>query len=56
MLEHELLMSGRESPFQHTNGLGFWLVRWTVTNSNDTMEIRSNGPNGMITGLRLSKA
>lgn len=55
-LERESLMSGRESPLRHTNGLGLWFVRWTVTNSNGTMEIRDNEPSGTIIELRLPKA
>nr|WP_233511886.1 PAS domain S-box protein [Haloferax sp. Atlit-12N] len=55
-LERESLMSGRESPLQHTNGLGLWFVRWTVTNSNGSMDIVDNEPNGTVIELRLPKA
>ncbi|ELZ72965.1 PAS-PAC-PAC sensing histidine kinase [Haloferax prahovense DSM 18310] len=55
-LERESLNSGRESPLQHTNGLGLWFVRWAVTNSNGSMEITDNQPNGTVIELRLPRA
>lgn len=55
-LERESLMTGRESPLQHTNGLGLWFVRWTVTNSNGSMDIVDNEPNGTVVELRLPRA
>nr|WP_233194424.1 PAS domain S-box protein [Haloferax marisrubri] len=55
-LDREALNSGRESPLQHTNGLGLWFVRWTVTNSNGSMDIVDNEPNGTVIEIRLPKA
>nr|WP_233510277.1 PAS domain S-box protein [Haloferax sp. Atlit-4N] len=55
-LERESIMTGRESPLQHTNGLGLWFVRWAVTNSNGSMDIVDNQPNGTVIELRLPRA
>nr|WP_253805806.1 PAS domain S-box protein [Haloferax sp. Q22] len=52
-LERKSIMTGRESPLQHTNGLGLWFVRWAVTNSNGSMDIIDNEPSGTVIELRL---
>ncbi|REA05748.1 histidine kinase [Haloferax sp. Atlit-6N] len=55
-LERESIMTGRESPLRHTNGLGLWFVRWAVTNSNGSIHIADNDPHGALIELRLPRA
>ncbi|TKX87062.1 PAS domain S-box protein [Halorubrum sp. SS5] len=52
-LERRSVTAGRESPLQHTNGLGLWFVRWMATNSGGSMRIKDNEPEGAVVELRF---
>ncbi|MBX0296703.1 PAS domain-containing sensor histidine kinase [Haloarcula nitratireducens] len=52
-LEQRSVAAGRESPLQHTNGLGLWFVRWMATNSGGSMRIEDNEPTGTVIELRF---
>jgi signal transduction histidine kinase len=52
-LEQRSVATGRESPLQHTNGLGLWFVRWMATNSGGSMRIKENEPTGSVVELRF---
>lgn len=55
---HELavLEADLETPLQHGSGLGLWIVRWIVTQSNGDIEIGENDPRGSVVTIRLPKA
>ncbi|EMA68840.1 PAS-PAC-PAC sensing histidine kinase [Halorubrum aidingense JCM 13560] len=52
-LERRSITAGRESPLEHTNGLGLWFVRWMATNSGGSMQIKDNEPTGAVVELRF---
>jgi PAS domain S-box-containing protein len=52
-LERQSVTAGRESPLQHTNGLGLWFVRWMATNSGGSMRIKDNEPEGSVVELQF---
>ncbi|QPV61618.1 PAS domain S-box protein [Halosimplex litoreum] len=54
-LERQSVTAGKESPLQHTNGLGLWFVRWIATNSGGSMRITDDEPTGAVVELRFSR-
>ncbi|MFB6085008.1 MAG: PAS domain S-box protein [Halorientalis sp.] len=53
--EHEraTLREGAETPLQHSNGLGLWLVRWVVTALGGKVTIDDNEPRGTVVTVTL---
>lgn len=45
----EVFEQAKEEPLLHMNGMGLWLVYWTVTESNGSMEIESSDDGTRIT-------
>lgn len=52
-LERSAILSGEETPLQHSTGLGLWLVRWTVTSSGGSLHISDREPRGTEVVVRL---
>ena len=51
--DREALLRGAETPLEHTQGLGLWLVRWTVKVADGTIDIADNDPRGTVITIRL---
>jgi signal transduction histidine kinase len=54
--ERSLLNGSSESPLEHSDGVGLWLVDWIVDESDGTVDIRDNSPGGTRIIVRLPKA
>ncbi|MFC7203957.1 histidine kinase N-terminal 7TM domain-containing protein [Haloferax namakaokahaiae] len=54
--ELSVLRSGLETPLEHISGLGLWLVKWIVEQSNGSLRFDSNEPRGTIAVIRLQAA
>ena len=55
-IDRRALTSGTESPLEHTQGLGLWLVRWTVESVGGDIDIDDNDPRGTVVALELPAA
>ncbi|WP_169315616.1 histidine kinase N-terminal 7TM domain-containing protein [Halogranum rubrum] len=53
--EQAVLASGRETPLEHSTGIGLWLVRWMVTRYGGSVRIEDNEPRGSIVVLSLNR-
>ena len=51
--DREALLRGAETSLEHTQGLGLWLVRWTVKVADGTIDIADNDPRGTVITIRL---
>lgn len=51
--EREALENTEETPLAHTDGLGLWLIYWTITRSGGTVEFADNEPTGTVVRIRL---
>jgi len=54
--DRDALRRGAETPLEHTQGLGLWLVRWAVEVADGTIEIGDNDPRGTVITVRLPAA
>ncbi|WP_410767389.1 histidine kinase N-terminal 7TM domain-containing protein [Haloferax sp. DFSO60] len=54
--ERRALETGTETPLEHANGIGLWLVHWVATQMEGELQIRDNEPKGSIVTLRLLHA
>ena len=54
--DRQALLRGAESPLEHTQGLGLWLVRWSVETADGTVDIGDNDPHGTAITVRLPTA
>lgn len=52
-IERETLRNAEETPLEHTEGLGLWLIYWTVTRAGGTVEFADNDPRGTVVRIRL---
>lgn len=52
-IERETLRNAEETPLEHTEGLGLWLIYWTVTRAGGTVEFGENDPHGTVVRIRL---
>ena len=52
-IERETLRNAEETPLEHTEGLGLWLIYWTVTRGGGTVEFAENDPQGTVVRIRL---
>lgn len=48
-----VLESGSETPLEHADGLGLWLVQWGATQIGGQVDIESNEPRGTVVTLSL---
>jgi len=51
--EYRTLQNAEETPLEHTEGLGLWLIYWTVTRSGGAVEFADNDPQGAIVRITL---
>ncbi|WP_321168931.1 HAMP domain-containing sensor histidine kinase [Halorubrum sp. CBA1125] len=51
--ERETLQNAEETPLEHTEGLGLWMIHWIVTRSGGTVEFADNDPQGTVVRIRL---
>ena len=49
------LLSGSESPLEHAQGLGLWLVRWTVDAVGGEFDVADGDPRGTVVTVRLPR-
>jgi PAS domain S-box-containing protein len=54
-MERRVLLSGTETPLEHMEGIGLWLVNWTVTSSGGAVDIQENDPRGSVVVLRFPR-
>jgi PAS domain S-box-containing protein len=54
--DRDALRRGAETPLEHTQGLGLWLVRWAVEVADGTIDIADNDPRGTVVTVRLPTA
>ncbi len=47
---------GTETPLEHTDGLGLWLVRWIIEESAGQLAFRENEPRGTVVEISLELA
>ncbi|SDF33442.1 Signal transduction histidine kinase [Halorubrum xinjiangense] len=52
-IERQTLRNDEETPLEHTEGLGLWLIYWTVTRAGGTVDFADNEPRGTVVGIRL---
>lgn len=52
-LEKRVLFQPVETPLEHSQGLGLWLVYWTLAMSDGDLDFRENSPQGTVVELRL---
>ncbi len=50
------LSEGRETPLEHTSGLGLWLAHWIVEASEGSLSFEDNDPRGTVAAIELSRA
>ncbi len=55
-VDRRALRSGTESPLEHTQGLGLWLVRWAVESVGGRLDIADNDPRGTVVTITLPGA
>ena len=55
-IDRNALMRGAESPLEHAQGLGLWLVRWTIEGLGGEVEIVENAPRGTEVRITLPRA
>ena len=49
------LSAGTESPLEHTQGLGLWLVRWTAESLDGEFQVEARDPQGTVITLSLPR-
>ena len=54
--DRRALLRGAETPLEHTQGLGLWLVRWAVKVADGTIDIEDNDPRGTVITVHLPTA
>lgn len=54
-IDRRALMRGSETPLEHSQGLGLWLVRWTVESVGGAIHIGDNDPRGSVVTLTLPR-
>jgi PAS domain S-box-containing protein len=54
--DRRALRRGTESPLEHTQGLGLWLVRWSAESVGGEVEFAENDPRGTVVTVRLPRA
>lgn len=55
-MERAVLDAGRETPLQHSSGLGLWLVRWIVEDLGGEVHARTRNGGGTSITLDLPRA
>lgn len=52
-MEREVLTSETETPLKHSSGLGLWLTRWIVRNSDGSVTVRESELGGICVSISL---
>ncbi|WP_255212488.1 HAMP domain-containing sensor histidine kinase [Halorubrum sp. CBA1229] len=52
----DAIESPEETPLVHTQGLGLWIIYWTVETSGGTFEVLENEPSGTVIRMTLPTA
>jgi PAS domain S-box-containing protein len=55
-IEQRALETGVESPLEHTQGLGLWLVNWAVRSVDGDLHIEDNEPHGTVVTITVPRA
>lgn len=55
-VERRVLESDTETPLSHSTGLGLWLIRWVVDESDGELLVGENDPHGTVVDVRLPAA
>jgi PAS domain S-box-containing protein len=42
----EIIKSGQETPMRHAEGIGLWVIYWSISTLGGTIELASNDPRG----------
>lgn len=51
----EVLNQKKETPLKHTSGVGLWLVKWIVSESEGAVEFRTKESGGTVVSVYLQK-
>ncbi|GGJ02934.1 hypothetical protein GCM10008995_10900 [Halobellus salinus] len=46
--EWEVIKTGTETPLQHTNSIGLWVIYWSVTTFGGSIDLSANQPRGSV--------
>jgi len=52
-IERRTLRNAEETPLEHTEGIGLWLIYWAVSRAGGTVEFADNDPRGTAVRIRL---
>ena len=52
-VERRTLRNAEETPLEHTEGIGLWLIYWATTRAGGTVEFAENEPRGTAVRIRL---
>ncbi|TKX64430.1 sensor histidine kinase KdpD [Halorubrum sp. GN12_10-3_MGM] len=52
-IERRTLRKSEETPLEHTEGVGLWLIYWAVNRAGGTVEFAENEPGGTAVRIRL---
>jgi sensor histidine kinase regulating citrate/malate metabolism len=55
-IERRALEAGTESPLEHSQVLGLWLVNWAVHSSGGDLRIDDNEPRGTVVTISVPRA
>jgi len=55
-IERRALEAGTESPLEHSQGLGLWLVNWAVHSVGGDLRIDDNEPRGTVVTISVPRA
>lgn len=53
--EQQAFLRGSESPLEHSQGIGLWLVKWAVTSSGGRFSLEDNDPRGTTVVLSFTR-
>lgn len=52
-IERRTLRNTEETPLEHTEGIGLWLIYWATTRAGGTVEFAANEPRGTAVRIQL---
>ncbi|WP_135820463.1 PAS domain S-box protein [Halostella litorea] len=53
--ELDVLSTDLETPLEHTDRLGLWLIRWALSRSDGTISFEGNEPRGTVTRIEFGR-
>lgn len=51
--DREAILSGEETPLEHSSGLGLWYVHWLANRADGTLDLQENDPKGSEVTIEL---